>query len=302
MRKLATILSVVALAGCGTACTTINTQPDEVGLVYDSGPFQATSYRTCVGSSAKTFDGPNDLGFSYPAGQRTYDFSGAKGSDGRAIGVVSADNQQLTVRGVVRFELATDCTKLRRFHERIGLKFAAYNVDGQTSPGWDRVLNTYMRQPIERAMDQASQGYGWKQLYNDPVTKAAWEKTVTALIPTYIKQAMGDAYFGSFSVTIQKPDAPGPLVEALQAEQKAVAENNAQKKKNETSRTRYDSFTDCKKVLSEQSCLLLYAIDSGKVDLIPVPNGTGLNVTPRWPWPTGTAARWGAVHAGASRR
>lgn len=53
------------------------------------------------------------------------------------------------------------------------------------------------------------------------------------------------------------------------------------KEKNETARTKYQSIADCKKVASEDWCSIFFLADNGKIDLLPIPNGGNLNVTPR---------------------
>ena len=290
--KLAAAFAAVASAGLLASCSGMNTQPDEVGLTYNAGPISSTEFEECVDSGQRAWDGPGDQHYAYPFGQRTFDFSGAEGSDSGPISVVSADNVTMSVAGVATFALNTECATLQRFHERIGVKFRAWMEDGQTTSGWSQMLGVYLKQPLDKAMDAVSKEYPYKELYSDPQVKEQWEDKVGQLVGQFINDQAGGNYFcqpsyagtggcGDLALTIQAPQPPKNIQDALTAEQQAVAENNAQKQKNETARTRYDSFADCKETLSEDNCVLLHGIDSGKVTVIPVPQGTDLNVTPR---------------------
>jgi SPFH domain/Band 7 family protein len=272
--------SLLAVAGC----TSINTEPDEVGLHYSGGAITSTQFANCVAPGTRNWDGPGDPHYKYPAGQRTYKFGDGKGSDHAAVKAVTKDNVQLSFTGTVTFSLDQTCTMLRRFHEQVGLKdwggAHAYISDGNYT-GWNNMLDVYIGQPLQRAINQTAGDFGYKDLYNGNQARAKAEAEVQQSLPGFVKQLAGDDYFRHFNVALQKPDAPADIVRALEAEQEAVAQNNAQKQQNQRSRTQYDTFTDCKKILSEANCVLLYGINSGKVTVIPVPEGSGLAINPR---------------------
>jgi hypothetical protein len=296
MRKSAVLaLTVAAALGAVIAlngCTSINTQPDEAGLTYDAGPLSNTEFESCVGPSTRNWDGPRDLHFTYPFGQRTYDFSGTDGSDGPPISVVTNDNVTMTVTGVATFALNTDCKTLRQFHERIGIKFQSWMVDGRTTDGWRNMLNVYLKQPLDKAMDAVSKKYGYKELYSDPAVKEKWEDEVGQLASEFIKDQAGADFFcqpsyagagpcGNAVLTLQAPVPPDNIRSALTAEQEAVAQNNAQKQRNETVRTELESIRELVEVLGPDAYVLYKAVEDGKVSVVPVPAGSGINVTPR---------------------
>lgn len=77
---------------------------------------------------------------------------------------------------------------LQKFHEQIGLKFDAAMDGDTTSEGWRNMLGVYAYQPLRRAVNDATQGLTWKELYSDPAAKAKWEDQVNRLLPVYIKQ------------------------------------------------------------------------------------------------------------------
>lgn len=296
MRKRTGAVAIVAAVGLLslTACTSISTQPDEAGLTYNAGPISDTAFDTCVGPGNRDWDGPGDQHYTYPFGQRTFAFGGDEGLDGAAISVVTSDNVTMSVSGVTTFALNTDCKTLQQFHERIGIKFQAWMEDGQTTDGWRDMLNIYLKQPLEKAMDAVSKKYGYKALYSDPAVKEKWEDEIVTLASTFIKDQSGADYFcqpgyagagpcGNAVLTLQSPVPPENIRAALTAEQEAVAQNNAQKQKNETVRTELESIRELVKVLGPEAYVLYKAIQDGKVSVVPVPAGSGINVNPPAP-------------------
>lgn len=284
------VFGLLALMGC----TSISTQPDEAGLTYNAGPISDTAFDTCVGPGNRDWDGPGDKHYTYPFGQRTFDFGSQDSLEGGAISIVTSDNVTMTVAGVATFALNTDCKTLQQFHERIGIKFQAWMENGATTDGWRDMLRIYLKQPLEKAMDAVSKKYGYKALYSDPEVKERWEDEISLLASTFIKDQAGSDYFcqpgfagtgkcGNAVLTLQSPVPPENIRNALTAEQEAVAQNNAQKQKNETVKTELESIRELVKVLGPEAYVLYKAIQDGKVSVVPVPAGSGINVNPPAP-------------------
>ncbi|GGK72003.1 hypothetical protein Ppa06_30200 [Planomonospora parontospora subsp. parontospora] len=285
--------ALVVLGAVLSGCSRVSTRPDEIVLHYAGGTFEAIKFERCINpSSGATMLGPGDTAYSYPFGQRTFDFSGAEDAESQPLSVVSKDNVEMKVSGVATFTLNTDCRTLRQFHEKIGLKFRAYfEEEGESSDGWRRMLGIYMRVPLDRALDAASQEFEWRGLFNDPKVKQQWEARVGQLAREFIKEAAGAGYFcgqnyagsgecGDISLTIQKPEPPENLVAALSAEQAAKAENAAQAQRNAKVRTEIESIKDLVKVLGPNGAVLWQAIQKGQVTVVPVPQGSDLDLTP----------------------
>ncbi len=289
---LLAVVAIVLLFFGASGCSRVSTAPDEVMLHYAGGIIEANKFEKCINpSSGATLLGPGDTHFSYPFGQRTFDFTGSDDAESKPISVVSKDNVQMTVAGSATLTLNTDCKILRQFHERIGLKYAAY-LDGNTSTGWRRMLNFYLKQPLDRALDAASQEFEWRRLFNDPNAKQQWEARVGQLARQFIKETAGADYFcqpnyagtgdcGDIVLTIQKPEPPASLVEALAAEQAAKQQNLAQQQINTKVKTELESIRDLVKVLGPQGAVLWKAIQDGKVQVVPVPQGSNINITPQ---------------------
>jgi hypothetical protein len=279
MKKAALlIVAVLALAGCSS----ISTQADEVGLHYKGGPLSATKFANCVGPSTKNWDGPSDPHYTYPAGQRTYDFTGGEDSESKPITIVSKDNQELTVSGVAKFYLDTDCDMLRSFHEQIGLKYAAY-----TSDGWVRALRVYVGQQLQQAMTTAAQKYNWQDLYNDPSIRSQWEDEVQTLTPVLVTRFAGKEYFKSFSFTLQKPVPNAGLLQGLAAAQEAVLAKKTVVNQNATVKAEIDQIKSLVAVLGAPGYIQYKIIKDCEEDptgfcpeFIPVPQGANINLAP----------------------
>lgn len=220
-------LLLLALSACS-----YSTQPDQVAVAYNDGIASSRTFDKCIPVSTREVQGPNDVAFAYPANQRVYDFTGRDGSDAQPFQTVSSDGVRFrAVPGTLYFNLETGCKTLRIFHEKIGNRYHAY-FDGDNSIGWSsQVLPLYIGQPLATAIDRSSQKYTWRALYNDPATKAQWEKDVLSILPTLVNNATeGDeVFFKNFSLTLQIPVPPQDLLDAIEGEQAAVAQANSQK-------------------------------------------------------------------------
>ncbi len=183
----------------------------------------------------------------------------------------------LTTAGVITFTMNTDCEVLQKFHESIGIK---YGADKEGVKDWSGLLATYMRQPLERAIADATQGLDWKVLYTDPAVKAQWEARVKELLPQYVAQTAGGDYFGNFAVTIQKPDLPENLATAITATQEAIQQNEAQKERNAQVATELESIRALVAILGPDGYNTYQAIKDGRLTVVPIPQGGAINVTP----------------------
>ena len=222
--------------------STASTGPDQVSLHYKGGAFSSKRFADCIEPSNRVFDGPGDSHFAYPASQTNFVFDADTGGDGRQITFVTRDGIEMTVEGVTNFLLNTSCEPitigrtryaggaLQRFHELIGNRYQAYMTDdGQRSDGWRQMLNVYIARPLDTAIDRAGQNYTYTELYTDPTKKAAWEQDVLKQLPDLVnRQTDGDTeFFQNFAITLQKPEPPQAIKDALVKQQEAVAKAKA---------------------------------------------------------------------------
>ena len=222
--------------------STASTGPDQVALHYKGGSFTSKRFSDCIAPSNRVFDGPGDSHFAYPSSQTNFVFDADPGSDGSQITFVTRDGIEMAVEGVTNFLLNTACEAstigetrfeggtLQRFHELIGNRYQAYMTeDGQRSDGWRQMLNVYIARPLDTAIDRAGQNYTYTELYTDPTKKAAWEQDVLEQLPGLVnRQTDGDTeFFLNFAITLQKPEPPQAIKDALVKQQEAVARAKA---------------------------------------------------------------------------
>lgn len=252
------------------AATVTAPNPDQRGIVYNAGPFSETEFSNCVAPGGRDWAMPTDQSFVYPAGQRTAMFDGdGKDADFPAFGVTSKNPVQLSVSGMATYELTSDCDKLREFHERIGLKF---------KEEWARLTEQYIKQPLNRAITEATQGFTWEELYNDPAKKVEWEKKVSQLLPVYVNQVTGGDYFTINSVTLQKPLVSAEMQNSVDRTQQAIQDNKAQTERNATITTELTSIQALVAVLGVDGYNTYSAIKNGKVSILPLPSGVPLSI------------------------
>lgn len=216
----AIVLGVAAAAGL-VGCTSVSTEPDQVALQYEGGPFSDKTYNNYIASSKKEWDGYGDKHYVYPTGQRSFDATGGDGSERGPITSSSKDSVELATPLSVTFELMTDEGTLQVFHEKIGLKYHAYADDdsGDTSAGWLEMLNFYIGQPLETTVDRIIGSYEWRKAYGDPTVRTQIEDEIRKTLPTLVTGKMGNAYFQNFAVLVQRPTPTDPALKAKIAEQ-----------------------------------------------------------------------------------
>lgn len=227
---------VAVMAAVLTGCSSVSTASDQVALHYKGGAGTSKKFANCVDTATHNFDGVGDSHFSYPSNQRNLAFP-SKEDNLPTIKFVTKDGIEMSVTGVLNFRLNTDCAKitdngktfnggaLEEFHELIGNRYEAYMDNDKTTDGWVKMLGVYVFRPLDTAIDRAGQQYTYTELYNDPAVKAEWEQAVLAQLPALVdRQTDGDTtFFKDYAITLQKPDPPQAIKDALNARQEAIA-------------------------------------------------------------------------------
>lgn len=231
------LLPVVAVAGC----TSVSTEPDQKALHYEGGAIQDKKFKSVVEPSKKEFFGPGDKTYVYPVGQRSYDATGGPGAEHAPYTSSSKDSVELATPLSVTFELRTDDGTLRRFHEKIGIKYRAYyeeNTQDPTgiSPGWRKVLDFYMGQSIDTTVDRVLAGYAWRDAYGNAAVRNEIQNAIQTELPSSVSTKMQavdiGGYFTSFAVQVQRPVPTNPdLLQSIADAQNNVAAANAAKEK-----------------------------------------------------------------------
>lgn len=266
-------LIATAVVFGGTACTMTSTAPNEVGVVYADGFMHDKEFKSCINPSTNDVSSFYSKSYKYPSDQRTYVFTGDGTGDGvdvPALGFVTKDNQQMFVPGQMTFRLNTDCDVLRKFHEDIALK-----------NGWSETLRIYLFQPLQDALTEVSKNYNWDELYSDSAKRAEWSQAVREKLPEKVKQAGAAEYFTEFSLMLQQPNVTENLRRAIEQVQVAKQENAAQGERNNQISTEMDSIKKLVEVLGPEGYNTYQAIKDGKIQIMPVPQGTGIVVQPK---------------------
>ena len=224
-RLILVVLATLALS----ACNNYSTPPDQQAIHEAGGPFTDQALKNCIPPSKKGYDGVSETHYYYPVSQRSFDATGGSGAEAQPFTVVSKDNAEMTWPMTVTFTLTRNCDQLKTFHIRLGNRFTAYMDGNQTRPGWTEMLNFVIGKPADTLLDRVAQQYNWRDLYNDPETKAAAENEVESRLAGMVAQQAGGQFFTFDNVLLLKPTPVDPsLTAAINQEQAAVARANAQ--------------------------------------------------------------------------
>jgi hypothetical protein len=285
------LIATIGLTGCGAVA---QTAPDEVALRYSGTDIalEAEKFVACYGPSDVDRGGLGDKVYNYPAGQRTFKFSNDPGSDAPPLAITAQGGVTMSVSGVITFvPKFEDCDKLRTFHEQIGRKFGAYTrgEDDYTTAvveslsGWTSMLNTYVKGPVDKAVDNAALPFTWDKLAGDPESKRLWEEAALAEIPKIMRQQQGlgpndvtGEFFTVQSIVLQRPEIPPNLQAGIEQSERARLNAAAAEIDKQAAAgwpggpEAYTSY--------QQSQAVNQAIRDGKVQVIPIPAGSPVQV------------------------
>lgn len=268
-RKIIAIPALVLiLAGCGTYADTAS----DTVAVHETGsmfiPTDRVIVKDCVGASKNQRIGYGDTAYYYPAGVRTWDFSDEESADHGPL-YVAVDQQRIAVSGTLSFTLKTDCETLNAFHAKQGRKNwvggkPAYINDG--FDGWAAMLDTLIGVPVQTTLSAEAETLDVLPLYQTDAARQELARDVLAALPAEVTDVAGGDFFTFTGLQIKSAIPPQATLDALDRQATAVQNKLAAEAENETNKQRYDTVKDCIDTgLSEQTCVLLYGINSGKV-------------------------------------
>lgn len=295
MKRIALILGILAVIAALAGCTIGNTTASEVALQYGDGPLDSKTWVSCVPTGTRNIDDINDVHYYYPAGQRDFTFGPGDGLDSAALTSTTQDSQEISVSGTVKFTLDTSCDKfkdpsgkewegghLQMFHELIASKLGVAPTEGghNMNDSWKTLLRNYIGAALDRATDNEALKYPWQKLYTDTASKAQWEKDVLAQLPTILKTlTQGVDLFTINSVLLQKPGIQPALVQGLTDKQAAELRSQAA----EVDKVAASNFPGGVPGYQnyQQQQALNQAIKDGKVQVLPIPQGSPVIVQPK---------------------
>jgi len=277
------VLLIPLMAACGMA----DSAPNEVGLIYSGGLVEDKSFQGVLkpGATAKSV-GMGSTVYKYRTDQRTYIFDHGseaqagvnvdqRSIDAPALQVVSKDSVRLTAPAQLYFTLHWgDEDVLRKFHEKLGFKTKAYDSDG-----WSAMLEQYFRPSLERAAETAALQHNWRDLYTSEETRKTFASDTIRQFKLNLVEVVGGNYFcgpkydgenecDDFTLAVGKPTPPGPILEAIEATEKAREETIAQEQRN----AQIAKQADGQRILIEQygpyMAALIRLAESGKLQTI----------------------------------
>lgn len=292
MRARTALAPLLAAAVVLTGCSIANPTSSEVSLQYGAGMFDSRKFVEC--ETDRDVSDVNDDHYYYPSGQRDFTFGDGDGIDSAPLTSTTRDSQEIKVTGTVKFTLNTDCTpftdptgkewpggKLQMFHELIAYKYDAAPTDGgeQMMPGWSALLRNYVGAALDRATDNEALKYPWQKLYTDAPTKAQWERDVLGQLPKVLKTlTQGVDLITINSVLLQKPGIQPQLMQGLTDKQAAELRSQAAEVDKQAAANFPDGIPGYQAYQQQQA--VNEAIKSGKVQVLPVPQGSPVIVSP----------------------
>lgn len=286
MKRFVVLLGLLAAL---TACSIGNPSSSEVSLQYSSGPFDSRKFVEC--ETGRDVSDVNDDHFYYPLGQREFNFGDGKSKDSAALTSTTSDSQEIKVQGTVTFTLNTDCTefkdptgktwpggKVQFFHELIGYKYGPSTEAGVLPSDWSSLLQNYLGAALDRATDNEALKYPWQKLYADTASKSSWEKDVLGQLPAIVDSlTQGVNVFKINTVLLQKPGIQPELVRGLTDKQAAELKASAVEVDKRAAASFPGGLPAYQAYLQQQA--VNDAIKSGKVKVLPVPQGSPVIVS-----------------------
>jgi hypothetical protein len=289
-------LVTAGIAGL-TACGYVTTGASEVALQYEGGVVEGKQFYECFGGGVRDAQDWGDAQYYYPTGGRDFTFSGAKTADTAPLTAVSKDAQQLRVTGTVKFSMTLSCAEFtdpdgkrwpggtaQYFHEKFGTKDPAtpvYNVEGNASygEGWSNFLEQYVGFAVDRIVDDNALSYDMKALRTDPQARASWEADVKKKLPDILTKLTGGvSVFKITEVILQQPEVRKEVADAEAQRQAAVITAEAAEVDKTAAQNwpgGIESYLEYKRQQAVNK-----AIESGKVQILPVPEGSPIIVQP----------------------
>lgn len=278
------------------ACSTVSTSASEIALQYGGGMWDSANFVKCHNSGYKsTTESGSDSYKYYPTGQRDFSFGDDKSLDSAALSATTRDTQTIKVTGTVKFIMNISCKEFtdpsgktwpggtaQYFHELYGDKDHAYNEEGNTPYGdnWSKMLRQFMGFAVDREVDDGALNLTLDQLTTTAESKEQWEAAVLRDLPATLKQLTGGVeIFRINEVLLARPGVSPIIADAN--EQKAAAKLRADAA--ETDKQAAANFPGgIPGYLSyQQQQAVNEAIKAGKVQVIPIPQGSPVIVQPK---------------------
>lgn len=294
MNRLKIAALVAVAAGALTACSTVSTGASEVAVQYGGGTWDSANFVACFGGGYKSnSESASDTFKYYPTGQRDFSFGDDKSLDSAALTSTTKDSQEVKVTGTVKFTMNLSCTPFKDptgkrwaggtaqyFHELYGDKDHAYNDEGSqpVGDGWVKMLRQYMGFAVDREVDDNALNFVLTDLNTDRAAKDKWEDEVKKGLPDTLKSMTGGVeIFKITDVLLQRPGVRPEIADANAEKQAAQIRADAV----EIDKTAAANFPGgiVGYQAYQQQQAVNEAIKSGKVKVLPIPQGSPVIVS-----------------------
>jgi regulator of protease activity HflC (stomatin/prohibitin superfamily) len=252
----ARVLLIGLVAMAGVSCASVNTRPDQAAIAYTGGPIEGTHFQGVFQpGSGLQWLGLADESHLYPTTVRTYIISSEASEGDKAsidfIGAPTKDGVEAKWELAITFKL--NVSRIRRFHENIGLTRKAWFENDEATAGWRQTLNDFFRQQIENALQEVSRTVTADEVQRGAETFGRVNTTLGAQLKDRINQSAGGNFFcgptfngpvaeddtsvdcPNMQVSIKKVTLPDEVVDSYAAQKiaengKITAENEGQAK------------------------------------------------------------------------
>ncbi|MCL2869220.1 SPFH domain-containing protein [Candidatus Saccharibacteria bacterium] len=244
-------------------------------LVYGTGTIGKANYRATEQSGAGRFyKGFFTTTYAYPATDRTYIVGEGKAGEAdsdAAIEINAKDGNILVVTCSMSFRLKAD--KIREFHEKQGIKFAAW-----TDAGWSRMLEQIVRRPLMSDLQTEAKKYDAIQASSENMLDI--NNSVQDTLEADIARFAGGDYFQIVDFKINRISPKSQtIVDSLARRTAAVNDvETAKQKVLEAQQTALANETLAQSLNKpgSEAAVLQNLGNSGKVQFIYVPYGSAV--------------------------
>lgn len=196
MRRTRILIAALTLSTIG--CASVNPEPDQAALGYTGGPMQGTHFRDVFEpGSGLHWLGIFDGSYLYPTTVRTYIVSSEQGEGDKATvdSIAAPTKDGITVSWELAITFKLNVSRLRKFHESIGLTRHAYFEKGAPSAGWSQMLNDFFRQQVENALQDVSRTFTADEVWRGADTFAKINGALAGSLKDRINDSAGGNYF-----------------------------------------------------------------------------------------------------------
>lgn len=226
MKRIITAVALAMAALTMSSCG-YNVPSDMTAVHIGEGPFEAKKVKGCVEPSQRGFI-TNDTYALFPTSEREWDATGQKGSDSGRFTSITKDNVEMKMPVTIRFTLITECDTLKDFYTRYARRYGVeFKSDGEYNNEWMTLLRKLVADPADTTLDRIVQDYNWRDVWNNPETKAEIERRFNSELSgekSLLDVVAKGHFFEGVSVLVGKGDPKNPeLAAAVALEQTNVA-------------------------------------------------------------------------------